>query len=129
MYKLIVFIGVALLITACGSHVEVADQSKVNDQIKALNDRLAELEIELTTVNQQIKVLEDAGMAVNEVINPCGDQVGQYDEVILKLSSGQVVAFFEQGDKRFLSILDNGTYMTTDVQACRFSITDGEISY
>jgi len=129
MIKRIVFIAVALLITACGSHVEIADQSKVNDQIKALNDRLAELEIELETVNQQVKILEDAGMAVNEVINPCGDDVGQFDEVLMKLSSGQIVAFFEQGTKRFLSILEDGVYQTTDQQGCVFTVANGEVRF
>jgi hypothetical protein len=133
MIKQLCFIVVALMFAACNKPMTQAEldaaQAKTNQQVQELNDQLNQLEIELETVNQQVKILNDAGMTVVEVINPCGDQVGQYDEVLLKLSSGQVVAFFEQGTKRFLAILDNGTYRTTDQQSCVFKIKDGEISY
>jgi hypothetical protein len=134
MIKPLVFIlAVCSMLVACNKPMSEDDlnvsQAETAKQVNKLNDRLAELEIELETVNQQVKILNEAGMTVTEVINPCGDQVGQYDEVLIKLSSGQVVAFFEHGDKRFLSILDNGTYRTTDQQGCLFNINDGQISY
>jgi hypothetical protein len=59
-----------------------------------------------------------------EVIDPCGDHVGNFDEVILRTSDNNFIAYFEHGSKRFLSILPNGNYQTTDNQACNFSIVN-----
>jgi len=56
-------------------------------------------------------------------IDPCGAHTG-FDEVILQMSSGELVAYFEDGGKRFLTILDPGVYQTTDAQKCIFKVTN-----
>lgn len=62
--------------------------------------------------------------AITEVIDPCGDDPGKFDEVILKLYDNSYVAYFEDGGKRFLSVLEHGkSYQTTDSQNCKFKIT------
>lgn len=58
---------------------------------------------------------------ITEVIDPCGDGPG-FDEVILRLGVDQLVAYFEQGGDRFLSILTPGNYSTTDSQSCPFTV-------
>lgn len=83
------------------------------------------LEQEIALAVQRLAELESNDSIV-EFIDPCGDNVGKFDEVLMVTSSGSIVAYFESGNKRFLTVLPNGNYRTTDVQACRFSIIGGE---
>jgi len=58
-----------------------------------------------------------------EIIDPCGDLAGQYDEVLIRIDDGRLVAYFESGGNRFLTVLiPNVAYRTTDAQACNFQI-------
>lgn len=61
--------------------------------------------------------------SIIEVINPCNDSPG-YDEVILRLASGQLVVYFEQSNNRFLTELSPGIYQTTDSQRCVFIVDE-----
>ena len=60
-----------------------------------------------------------------DFIDPCGDNPGKFDEVLVKTDAG-IAGYFEQGNQRFLTILTDGDYITTDSQQCRFSIQGGE---
>jgi len=71
-----------------------------------------------------LKLLTQNGVA--RLIDPCGDS-SDYDEVLIKLNSGEIVGYFEQGAKRFLSVLKDGTYITTDNSSCLFIIQNGEL--
>jgi len=76
------------------------------------------------------ELITDGQNAILEIIDPCGDNPGQFDEVLFRLSSGEVVAYFEQGSKRFLTVLNPGNYRTTDTQNCNFTITeDMQVEY
>lgn len=63
--------------------------------------------------------------AVLAIIDPCGDNPGHQDEVLLLLSNGQYLAYFkESGSEEFLTILEWGkSYVTTDDQECHFKIS------
>ena len=135
--KLLIILIALIGLTACGKpnhtteYVTVTDTkalNELNDKINALNAALLLTQADLSTLESRIEALENAGMAVDEVIDPCGDQANTYDEVLLKLSSGQIVAFFEgSNNKRFLTVLVDGQYVTTDNQACRFDVVNGEV--
>jgi len=86
------------------------DQDILEQDIALLTGRLAELENNNSIV---------------EFIDPCGDNDGQFDEVIMVTSNGDYVAYFESRGKRFLTVLPNGSYRTTDSQRCNFTITNG----
>ena len=58
-----------------------------------------------------------------DIIDPCGDDPGNFDEVLLVTYDSRYIAYFEDGGRRFLSDMDEGNYMTTDRQKCRFRIT------
>lgn len=65
----------------------------------------------------------DGADAVVEIVDPCGDDPGEFDEVLLRLSTGDLLAYFEDsGGKRFLSLIGPGNYMTTDKQSCPFTV-------
>lgn len=80
---------------------------------------------------QQMVVVEngDTGPtganSVLEVIDPCGNTSNIYDEVILRLSTGQLLASFSDNSNgkntRFV-ILTQGNYVTTDGSNCHFSV-------
>jgi len=66
---------------------------------------------------------------VTEILDPCGDAPGQFDEVLLRLANGQVIAHFASGNLQFLAVLSPGSYVTTDSQACHFTLnSDGTIN-
>lgn len=70
--------------------------------------------------------------AVQTIIDPCGQETTHgLDEVILVLSSGEVLAHFSNGSDQYLTILKKETwYVTTDGTGCRFKIdSTGEIAY
>lgn len=67
------------------------------------------------------------------VVNPCGDAPSVYDEVLIKLSNGTLIASFSQnanGQNTRFAILPAGTYITTDGDNCTFSVnSNGDITY
>jgi hypothetical protein len=82
-------------------------------------------ELQTNFVDLQIAVTQlQLKSNIVEVIDPCGDNVGHFDEVVLRTSDNNFIAYFFHGNKRFLTILPNGDYQTTDNQACNFSIVN-----
>lgn len=64
-----------------------------------------------------------------EYIYPCGKRTGYFDEVLLHTKSGKYIAYFENGNKRFLTVLnDNVSYMLTDGSNCTFTLQNGQIT-
>jgi hypothetical protein len=57
------------------------------------------------------------------LVDPCGDQNG-FDEVLLRLGNGQLMAHYSAGNQQFLSILGPGNYVTTDGTSCSFTINN-----
>lgn len=55
------------------------------------------------------------------VIDPCGEQA-DFDELLLVLQSGAILAHYSNGNKQFLAILSAGTYQTTDGTKCEFLV-------
>lgn len=61
--------------------------------------------------------------SVVEYILPCDDRNGIFDEVIMRTQSGKLVAYFEDGGARFLTLLSPGAYQTTDkTPRCNFTV-------
>lgn len=54
-------------------------------------------------------------------VDPCGPQ-STYDEILIQLTNGQVVAHFSSGNRQFLTSIGPGTYITTDGTGCIFTI-------
>jgi len=67
---------------------------------------------------------------VQRVIDPCGQETTHgLDEVLLVLQSGDILAYYNDGQNQYLTILKrNKHYVTTDGTGCKFKVTkDGEI--
>ena len=86
------------------------------------------LEQEINNNLARIIELED-DITVVEMIDPCGPSQFAYDEVLFKLSDGSIIAYFENGNNRFLTKIPDGDYRTTDQQRCFFSVDDGEVTW
>jgi len=61
---------------------------------------------------------EDGTDGIVELIDPCGNGPG-FDEVLFRLSSGALVAWYKNLG---LAVLTPGTYRTTDKQRCTFTV-------
>lgn len=81
----------------------------------------------LVTLNAYVSAVPNP---VVGVIDPCGDSPG-FDEVLLKTKDGKYTGYFEQGSKRYLTVIQNGySYVTTDGSNCHFSISStGVLTY
>lgn len=64
---------------------------------------------------------------ITEIIDPCGDTPGQFDEVLLRLADGTLLAHYASGNQQFLTSIGPGNYITTDGDACRFTINSSGI--
>lgn len=59
--------------------------------------------------------------SVASVIDPCSTAPG-FNEVLLRLQNNQILAHYADGAKQFFSLIGPGSYITTDGDACKFSI-------
>jgi hypothetical protein len=82
-------------------------------QVVALQDQADQTAIEVVELSTEYRI--------TELLDPCGNGAG-FDEVLLRTSGGDIIAYFEQGANRFLSVLTPGSYRTTDGTNCNFSI-------
>lgn len=57
-----------------------------------------------------------------EVYDVCGNQAGALDEVLLRTKSGKWIAHYSSGSLQFLTILEPGSYRTTDSTRCAFTV-------
>ena len=106
------------------SNIVLDLQSEVN----ALSNQETISNDAILTLQNAISDLQAAtSQGIAEVIDPCGDEPGEFDEVIIKLADGSFIAYFQQGSKRFLTSLGEGNFITTDSQRCRFIIANGEL--
>ncbi len=60
--------------------------------------------------------------AIVEVIDVCGNQAGALDEVLLRTQDGRLLAHYASGALQFLTVLEPGTYKTTDSTRCQFTV-------
>jgi hypothetical protein len=75
----------------------------------------------LNDVFEEISILNDS---VIRIIYPCG--VNKSEEVLLDTLDG-LVAYFEKGTSKYLSIIKDGNYSTTDGFKCNFKVLDGKL--
>ena len=86
--------------------------------------------IECTDGSQSLIDLNSmAQHQIQEIIDPCGDDPNNFDEVLMKFNNGSILAYFQSGSKRFLTLLTPGNYKTTDAQKCKFNVdNNGNVS-
>lgn len=101
-------------------------------QIFALNEQLKnEIEIEfdlkLEDIINQLDVLNDRfdqDESFVSIVYPCG--VNNSQEILINTDFG-VIAYFEESNNAYLSVIPDGNYRTTDGYQCNFSILNGQV--
>lgn len=89
------------------------------------NDRFSTIEFNISRIESSIDLLEQAkSIGIVRIVDPCGDYPLYFDEVLLELSNGQYLVYFEDGGNRFLTTLSPSAqhYTTTDRQRCTFHL-------
>jgi len=92
-----------------------SQQASMQSQILALQTQGVSAQAAITTLQTQDSVVDYLD---------CGGDGSGFDEVVLRTRSGKLVAYFESGGNRFLSVLTPGNYQTTDAQHCPFTVTN-----
>lgn len=85
------------------------------------------------TVSANLVTLNNLSASLNgsvtKMIDVCGDKPGYFDEIVLKTNTGKYIAYFEDGGKRFLTELSYDSYVSTDKQACNFTISSAGLTH
>lgn len=115
-------------INALSALVSVLDSAQYQDQIDSINLQIDSLEDQSILIQAQVANLS-TNENVIEYIDPCGDNPGAFDEVILKTGTGKFLAYFQTRGDRFLTVLSNGSYETTDAQECHFQVNGSTLSW
>jgi len=99
------------------SNQETNDVASILSQISSIQTSVVVQTTTLATLqtNENITAFHDF----------CGNKPGVYNEVGMITSTGKIVVYFEAGSNRYLSILSDGDYITSDGTACYFSVTEG----
>lgn len=101
--------------------IQVTLDSMQLDQ-DALEEKIAYQQTLITSMQSDLTLLEQQDSIV-EAILPCGDRPNKFDETLLRMKSGKLIAYFESGGNRFLTILTPGIYRTTDsAPYCYFNV-------
>jgi hypothetical protein len=139
------YLYVLLIIGLSGCAKNVADQGDMEDikhRVWVLEQALANTVISLQNIiaqgntdhssiaalqananAQQVQLtVIQMGDTIIKMIDPCGTTPGFYNEVLLRTTGGKLVAYFESGSNRYLSILPPGNYATTDGTGCNFTV-------
>lgn len=91
----------------------------VDGLITSLQTVANQTQAELTGLVESL----DAENRITGYLDPCGDHVGRYDEVLIVTNQGKVIAYFQDANKRHLTVLlPNVFYQTTDAQSCTFKV-------
>lgn len=116
-----------LLLTGCGQGIKspTCPECYLIPKGREIKDILGLHDSQTVVVNSDVV----RSLDVSEIIDPCGSQ-GAYDEVLLRLGNGQIMAHYASGTNQFLTLLSAGNYVTTDGTNCHFTISaSGVITY
>jgi hypothetical protein len=96
-----------------------SNDSMYNNILSIINSLQNSVNNDIVELTELVE--EKTEESVAELVDPCGDSVG-YDEVLIRTNSNKLVAYFEVGGNRYLSVLPQGNYMTTDGSNCHFTV-------
>jgi len=150
----LIALALAFLMIGCADNKQNERIDRLEGDVDAINGRIAAIQDQIemniaymqilheadqlsasqaqtlqATVNaQQATLLVLQGYEnVKEYVDPCGNGPS-FDEVLMRTSSGKLVAHFSSGALEFFTLLTPGSYVTTDSQACQFTVTnDGKV--
>lgn len=108
-----------------GANITAINQMlvQVNQDLTDVQDKIAYQQTRINSLAVDVANLQTQD-AVVESVYPCGDRANRFDEAFLKMKSGKLIAYFESGGDRFLTILSPGSYRTADsAPHCYFDVS------
>lgn len=114
-----------LMLEQQGADIEIINQTlfSMNQDLTQLEEKIAYQQALINGLAIDIANLQNQGDGVLITEYPCGDSPGKFDEALLRLSSGKLLVYFENGENRFLTELKPGSYRTTDYSPyCHFNV-------
>lgn len=100
-----------------------AELAQLQDDLLVLNGQVVSTQISIEALQVQVAELETRE-SIEDYLD-CGGNGPGFDEIILRTSSGKLIAYFmEGGNREFLSILTPGNYRTTDQSSCPFTVSN-----
>lgn len=140
----------ACLLTGCGLQGQIND---LKDRTDNLEIRVTLIEDEMAADKERLLTLEGTSAAtvatinalqtsintallelatiqgyknIVDIVDPCG-KTGNFDEILLKLSTGKYLASFSEnssGKNTRFTVLTDGNYSTTDGSSCAFTVSN-----
>lgn len=95
---------------------------EVTMAIAQIESRIDYNDTRIAGMLMDVVALQERDDDVLEYVLPCGDRANAFDEVIVRTASGKLLAYFESGGNRFLTLLKPGNYQTTDGGNCKFTV-------
>jgi hypothetical protein len=127
--KMLPMILATTMIVSCGKQSNYDDTSlnnRLNDLDAVIKSNNASMQAQYESMLARIVELE-TNMPVLEIVDPCPTVSAQFREVLVR-TNDSIFAYFEVGGQRFLSVLEDGNYRTTDSRACNFSVINGQVN-
>lgn len=115
-------------ITSLGGQVTSLNQlyNNLNTSIISLQNGATSLQGQVNSLLTRIVALEssqgNAPDRITEIVDPCPSINATWKEVLIKTASGKYFAYFEDGGRRFLTVLPVGNFQTTDSRRCPFTL-------
>lgn len=104
------------------------------EDISELDTLVTDHGIDLSGLKNRIDALQSRIVGLEgfrkivQVINPCSYS----KEILLKLDNSQILGYFETGNgnnkKAYLSLIEDGTYRTSDGTGCKFRVSGGTVT-
>lgn len=107
-----------------------ASVASIQSQLTAAQAALVTQQTSLNAALTSIAVLQ-GNTSIIAVLDPCGVQGTNANEVLLKLTDGTLLASFSDsasGMNTRFSVLKDGNYVTSDGTLCFFTVTAGTLS-
>lgn len=140
MYKYTLIIA-TLILTACSSNYTYIPKDG-KDGVDGTDGKDGQGCTQVATTNGSIitcgtstvvilngKDAPPTAYTVVQIIDPCGKQTA-FDEVLLKLANGSILAHYASGSNQFLTYVTPGSFVTTDGTNCHFTVSStGNVSW
>lgn len=124
MRKNLILVSFALLLSSCAEDGRNGLDGKDGSSCaveQLVNGAIITCENGTTAVILNGENAAPTAYTVVEHVDVCGKQ-SSFDEILLRLANGQIIAHFSSGSNQFLSLLPSGNYRTTDGTNCDFAV-------
>jgi hypothetical protein len=101
-------------------------QTIVND----VNTNETNISILANQLQSITNLVNNINTGLAEIIDPCGDDPYGYDDILIRLPNGTLIGVIMNEPHAFyLTVIEDGYYVTSDYTNCHFTVNNGQVSY